>query len=110
MQAPVKSWGVKSITPQELRARLHAPAVPFLLDVRDPEELADGAIAGSVNIPMAKVGDRIGEIPTDREVVVICHLGGRSARVTQMLNAIGYDKAINLEGGMEAWLTASSRP
>ena len=74
-----------------------------MLDVRDPEEVADGAIDGSVNIPMQDVADRLGELPTDRDIVVICHLGVRSAHVAKQLNALGYDRALNLDGGMEAW-------
>jgi rhodanese-related sulfurtransferase len=80
-----------------------------MLDVREPEEMADGRIADSVNIPMRDVGNRLSELPTDRDVVVICHLGGRSELVTRQLNALGYDRAINLDGGMEAWLARSLR-
>jgi rhodanese-related sulfurtransferase len=95
---------MKSITASELRQRLENEPVPFLLDVREPEELADGVIAGSVNIPMDDVEKRLREIPADRDVVVICHLGARSAFITTVLNALGYDRAINLRGGIDAWL------
>jgi rhodanese-related sulfurtransferase len=88
----------------ELRRRLDDGASPFLLDVREPEELPDGVIAGSVNVPMREVKRRIGELPKDRDIVVICHVGARSAYVTQQLNALGYDRAVNLEGGMDAWI------
>lgn len=71
--------------------------------------MADGAIAGSVNIPMGLVEQRLDEIPTDRDVVVICHLGARSGHITRRLNALGYDRAINLHGGMAAWLAEHSR-
>lgn len=99
---------MRSIPASELRSRLDAGDAPFLLDVREPEELEDGAIAGSVNIPMRDVGRRLGELPDDRDIVVICHLGERSAYITKQLNAIGYDRAVNLAGGMEAWLTSRS--
>lgn len=75
-----------------------------MLDVREVEEMADGRVPGSVNIPMGDVEQRLAEIPADREIVVICHLGGRSARVTQWLNGRGYDRALNLAGGVEGWL------
>ena len=78
-----------------------------MLDVREVEEMADGRIPGSVNIPMGDVPQRLAEIPADRDVVVICHLGGRSARVTQWLNQQGYGQAINLAGGVEGWLAQS---
>ncbi|MGA2760610.1 MAG: rhodanese-like domain-containing protein [Candidatus Cybelea sp.] len=88
----------------ELRRRIRDGESPFLLDVREPEELPDGIIAGSVNVPMREVKQRLGELPADRDIVVICHVGARSAHVTQQLNALGYDRAVNLEGGMDAWI------
>lgn len=95
---------MKSITAPELEQRLRRQDVLYLLDVREPEELADGAIAGSVNIPMRELERRIGEIPTDRDVVAICHLGQRSEYVVRRLSAIGYTRVMNLIGGTEAWL------
>ncbi len=95
---------VKSISVNELEQRLENEAAPFLLDVREPEEMADGKIAGSVNIPMDDVQHRLSELPTDRDIVVICHLGARSEYITRKLSALGYDRAINLRGGMDAWL------
>jgi rhodanese-related sulfurtransferase len=95
---------VKSISPAELRQRLRNEAVPFLLDVREPEEMADGVIPGSVNIPMGDVVQRLHELPKDRDIVVICHLGQRSAYVTKILNGLGYEPVVNLDGGMDAWL------
>jgi rhodanese-related sulfurtransferase len=88
----------------ELRRRLGDGEAPFLLDVREPEELPDGVIAGSVNVPMRELKHRLGDLPKDRDIVVICHVGARSAYVTQQLNALGYDRAVNLEGGMDAWI------
>ncbi len=88
----------------ELRRRFDADAAPFLLDVREPEEMADGVIAGSVNVPMRDVKHRLDELPTDRDIVVICHVGARSAHVTKELKTLGYDRAVNLEGGMDAWI------
>ena len=96
-----------AISADELQRRLESGAAPFMLDVREHEEMADGRIAGSVNIPMREVGNRLSDLPTDRDIVVICHLGGRSELVTRRLNALGYERAINLEGGMEAWLARS---
>jgi rhodanese-related sulfurtransferase len=95
---------VNSISANELSRRIKSGDEPFLLDVREPEELADGAIPGAVNIPMDEVGRRLRELPTDREIVVICHLGQRSEYIAGMLNALGYDRVLNLEGGMDAWL------
>jgi rhodanese-related sulfurtransferase len=49
---------------------------------------------------------RIDEIPRDKPLVVMCHHGGRSERVAQFLEANGYDNAINLTGGIDAWSTS----
>jgi rhodanese-related sulfurtransferase len=95
---------MKSITISQLLRRLEDDPGPFLLDVREPEELADGVIAGSVSVPVREVRHRLGELPRDRDIVVICHLGVRSAYVTERLNALGYDRAVNLAGGMDAWI------
>ena len=107
MKRGVHSKDVKSISAGELKQRLKSEAAPFLLDVREPEELADGAIAGSANIPTDEVLHRLAELPNDRDIVVICHLGRRSAKITTILNALGYNRALNLTGGMDAWLEAS---
>lgn len=93
-----------SITPDELARRIKNGSAPFMLDVREQEEMADGVIAGSVNIPMGEVEQRLRELPTDSDIVVICHLGQRSAYIANRLNALGFNRAFNLEGGVDAWL------
>lgn len=95
---------MRSISVGELRRRLEDEAAPFLLDVREPEELVLGRIAGSVNIPMDEVELRLDELPTHRDIVVICHVGERSGYIARRLNALGYERAVNLSGGMDAWL------
>ena len=72
-------------------------------NVREPHELAVAAIEGAVHIPMAQIPQRVGELPRDREIVVLCHMGARSERVTQFLRASGFDRAVNLAGGIDAW-------
>ncbi len=95
---------MKSISPGELQQRLDNGAAPFLLDVREPKEMVDGVITGSVNIPMDEVEHRLDELPTDRDIVVICHIGARSAYIARKLNALGYARVANLSGGVDAWL------
>jgi rhodanese-related sulfurtransferase len=90
------------ITVGELHARRGRESV-FVLDVREPHELAVAAIEGAVHIPMAQIPHRFGELPRDREIVVLCHMGVRSERVTQFLRASGFDRAVNLAGGIDAW-------
>jgi len=74
-----------------------------ILDVREPWERDICGFDGSLNIPMGELPDRIGELPRDRPVVVVCHHGMRSLQATQWLRAQGHDGACNLQGGIDAW-------
>ncbi len=76
---------------------------PILLDVREPSEFEYCHIAGSQFIPMHTVPLRLAEIDREREVVVICHHGGRSMQVAMFLEHQGFDAVYNLAGGVEAW-------
>jgi rhodanese-related sulfurtransferase len=73
-----------------------------VLDVREPHEWADGHIEGAVHIPMGELPARIGELDPQARTLVVCHVGGRSARATAWLHQQGHDVA-NLAGGMDAW-------
>jgi rhodanese-related sulfurtransferase len=76
-----------------------------LLDVREPDELARARLPEAVHIPMRQVPARIDEIPPEKTVVVMCHSGGRSARVAQFLADSGFERVFNLRGGIDAWST-----
>ncbi|OBI47946.1 sulfurtransferase [Mycobacterium kyorinense] len=76
-----------------------------LLDVRDDDEWQRGHAADAHHIPMGEVPARLGEIDPGAELYVICHAGGRSMRVAQYLQQIGY-RAVNVSGGMLAWAGA----
>lgn len=80
----------------------------LVLDVREDDEWAAGHIAGASHIPMLDVPGRLGDIPADRQILVVCRVGSRSARVTGFLGAHGR-RAVNLSGGMYAW-QAAGRP
>ncbi len=71
----------------------------FLLDVRNPAELAVESIPGAYNIPLPQLRDRLGELPHDREVLVICRSGQRAYYATRLLLQNGF-KARNISGGM----------
>lgn len=75
----------------------------LLLDVREPDEVATCAVAGSQHIPMHQVPENLGSLPRDRHILVLCHHGGRSQRVTQFLRANGYTLVTNVAGGIDAW-------
>lgn len=82
--------------------------VPFLfLDCREPHEAEVARIEGTVLIPMSVLADRIGELDPYKssEIVVHCHHGGRSLRVTHFLRSHGFDQAMNMSGGIDEWST-----
>jgi rhodanese-related sulfurtransferase len=94
---------VHHLDPVESKRRVDAGAL--LLDVRNPNEWQVGHAEGAAWIPMTELADRQEELPTDREIVVICKSGARSARVAQALVAAGYE-AVNVAGGCDAWQVA----
>lgn len=79
---------------------------PLLIDVREPNEFATVRAAGAVLMPTSVFAARAGELPTDRPLLVVCHVGGRSAAVTGYLVRAGRTDVVNVAGGMEAWEAA----
>lgn len=79
------------------------PARPLLLDVREPNEFAEVRAPGAVLLPTSTFAARLGELPPDRPLLVICHVGGRSAAVTGFLTRTGRTDVVNVAGGMDAW-------
>ena len=80
----------------------------LVIDVRETNEYANGFIAGSRNIPLAKLGERLGELDGDknRKVVLACAGGGRSAQAMKTLLQAGFTDVRNLAGGVAAWQQA----
>ena len=76
---------------------------PVLLDVREPWEFEKARIDGATLIPMREVPSRIGQIDEDKQVVAICHHGGRSMQVAMFLEQQGFKRVHNLVGGIDAW-------
>lgn len=81
------------------------PAGSVLLDVREDDEWAAGHAPGAVHVPMTDLAARLGDLPDGDPIYVICRSGGRSARVTEFLNAQGWE-AVNVAGGMLEWSRA----
>lgn len=80
-----------------------------IIDVRNPNEWAAGHIDGAVLIPLPELHTRLGEIPRDRPVVVLCQRGSRSAAAAATLDAWGFDDVHDLSGGFHEW-EASGHP
>jgi rhodanese-related sulfurtransferase len=77
----------------------------ILLDVRGDDEWQAGHAADAMHIPMSRLGHEVSRLPSDRTIVCVCHVGARSGAVAAALNRAGWH-ALNLDGGMEAWLAA----
>jgi rhodanese-related sulfurtransferase len=93
------------ITPGELAAWLldAQREKPVLLDVREPWEYEKAHIEGTLLIPMREVPARVAQIDEAKEVVAICHHGGRSMQVAMFLEKNGFKRVHNLVGGIDAW-------
>ncbi|MDN5272300.1 molybdopterin-synthase adenylyltransferase MoeB [Chloroflexus sp. MS-CIW-1] len=92
------------ITPRELAEWLERPDRPFLLDVRNPYEVAIASIPGTDKlIPIDQLPERINELDPSREMVVYCRSGARSGRAVELLKSVGFRKVKNLVGGILRW-------
>lgn len=97
---------VESLTPTEYTKRwpldrAHSDVV--LLDVRETAELELAALNFALHIPMGQVPARVDELEPEKTIVVMCHSGGRSMRVAEYLATRGFEKVVNLTGGIDAW-------
>ncbi|MEH6704271.1 MAG: rhodanese-like domain-containing protein [Galbibacter orientalis] len=81
-----------------------------LIDVRTPEEYAQGFIDGAINMDMKNESfvSNIQQIDKNKKVYLYCKAGGRSAKASKVLDSLGYKNIINLEGGFDAWKEAGN--
>lgn len=104
---------MSSIRPAELDDRLGSPSGdgPFVLDIRPESAFESTAIDRSHNVPVyddlrrgdeSTLRDQLGDVPADRDVVVVCKMGMVAKRATRVLRDEGYDAA-TLLGGMSGW-------
>ena len=95
---------MEEITPSELKKRLDNGDDIQIVDVRENNEVAISRLPNSIHIPMAQVLVRMNEIDPNRDTVVHCKMGGRSARVIDALKRSGFTgKLMNLKGGIIGW-------
>ncbi|MEO8570493.1 MAG: rhodanese-like domain-containing protein [Chloroflexota bacterium] len=93
-----------SIDVAEAERRLREdPDRPVLLDVREPHEFSAVRVEGAFLVPTSVFMTRVAEIPADRPVMVMCHMGARSAAVAGYLIRAGRNDVVNVAGGMDAW-------
>lgn len=95
--------GTERITPAEASTAIVSPEPPLLLDVRTPREWQQQHIDGSVNIPLNRLPERLGELPRDRRLLVHCAGGYRSSIAAGLLQRSGHSDLVELGGGVAAW-------
>jgi rhodanese-related sulfurtransferase len=94
---------IGEISPLALKSRLDRGQKVFILDVREPQEVEVAPFPGANHIPMGDLPSRLTELDPDRETIVVCHHGVRSAQVAIYLARMGFEHMINLSGGIDAW-------
>lgn len=97
-----RTTGYRNITPEDLRDKFARKDDFLLLDVRTPAEHMADTIEGSLLLPVQELGFRVQELPKDREIVVFCRVGNRSAYAAAYLAQLGF-RVKNLAGGILAW-------
>jgi adenylyltransferase/sulfurtransferase len=91
------------ITPVELEERLERGDEVLVVDVREPHEWQICHLEGARLIPLKTLPEHVGELPHDRDIVVHCKTGGRSAKAADFLRTRGFERVLNLRGGILAW-------
>jgi adenylyltransferase/sulfurtransferase len=89
------------LTPEQLAACLDRVVV---IDVREPHEWSAGHIEGARHLPVGRIAAEVESIPRDQDVVLYCHMGGRSGRALAMLQSAGFTRVAHLRGGYAGWV------
>ena len=99
---------IERMTAATLAERLADPNPPLVLDVRTQREWREQRLDGSLNIPLARLAERLDELPRDRLLVVYCETGYRSAIAASLLRREGFDAIADLVGGITAWAASTT--
>jgi rhodanese-related sulfurtransferase len=78
----------------------------LILDVREPTEWSQGHVKGAKLIPLGELQNRMNELPTDQDILIICHSGNRSAQARDILRAAGMTRTTSISGGFTQWIAA----
>jgi len=94
---------VPEMTVEDLKAKIDRKETFALIDVREPNEYEICRIPGAKLIPLGELPKRIEELDPSAELIVHCRSGGRSAQAVKFLLDNGFQKAVNVSGGILAW-------
>lgn len=95
--------GKDAMDPAQANAWIASQKNLQLVDVRTPQEYAEGHLPGAKNIPLDEVGARMGEVAKDKPLLLYCHSGRRSGMALKAFREKGYDQAQHMRGGIAAW-------
>jgi rhodanese-related sulfurtransferase len=101
----VDKKGISEISPAEARPAIEAAYSQFI-DVRTPEEYADGHVYRTRNIPLDTLAENLDKIEKQEPVYIICRTDNRSRQAAKILVDAGFTRAIVVTGGTEAWKAA----
>lgn len=103
---------VTDISQADLMQRIKSNHAGLILDVRSPQEYAEGHIPGAINIPHNQIGSRLAEIGSrkDKDIILYCEIGGRASAAANTLQAAGFNKLLHLDGDMRGWRSNGSLP
>jgi adenylyltransferase/sulfurtransferase len=93
-----------AVTVEELKAKIDKGEALAIVDVREPREWDICRIEGATLIPLGELPQRMEELDREREMVVLCKMGGRSAQAVAFLRQQGFEHVHNLDGGILAWI------
>lgn len=96
-------FSIKGITALQLKEMLDGDAPPLVLDVREAEELEVCALPTFLHIPLGSLTREWEQLPQDRVIVTLCHHGRRSLQAAIVLKSHGFERVLNLHGGIQAW-------
>ncbi|HET9183173.1 MAG TPA: rhodanese-like domain-containing protein [Candidatus Angelobacter sp.] len=96
---------IKEIDADELKRMQQSGSDFNLIDVREPDEVAQGSIAGAVAMPRGQLEHKIDTITADKDAPIVCYCGGggRSALAAQSLKRMGFKNVMSLAGGYKGW-------
>lgn len=102
---------IKQIDAAELKRMQQTRDGFKLIDVREPDEVAHGAIAGAVTLPRGQLEHKIDTITSDKDAKIVCYCGGggRSALAAQSLKRMGFKNVMSLAGGYKGWKSANEK-
>lgn len=108
MQPPVAPSTIPygEVTVAEAQALIDTNSELVIVDVRTPEEFADGHIEGAIVIPVSELVDRLDELAPEDDLLIYCRTGNRSTTAMTILTANGFTQLFHMHEGITEWVAA----